>query len=46
MIKDSGISHTFLRNNWYVENELPIIGQALKLVNSFMLQEMEKQVGH
>ncbi len=30
MIKDSGISHTFLRNNWYVENELPIIGQALK----------------
>ena len=29
-IKDSGIPHTFLRNNWYVENELPIIGQALK----------------
>ncbi len=28
-IKDSGIPHTFLRNNWYVENELPIIGQAL-----------------
>ncbi|MGX2946569.1 SDR family oxidoreductase [Enterococcus alishanensis] len=28
-IKASGISHTFLRNNWYLENELSIAGAAL-----------------
>lgn len=28
-IKASGIPHTFLRNNWYLENELPIAGAAL-----------------
>lgn len=30
VIKDSGIPHTFLRNNWYLENEWPIIELALK----------------
>ncbi|WP_165005160.1 MULTISPECIES: SDR family oxidoreductase [unclassified Enterococcus] len=30
LIKQSGIKHTFLRNNWYIENELPIIEQAMK----------------
>ncbi|GAK30680.1 NmrA family protein [Weissella oryzae SG25] len=29
MIKDSGIAHTFVRNNWYLENELPLIKIAL-----------------
>lgn len=29
IIRESGIPHTFLRNNWYLENELPIIGSAL-----------------
>ena len=29
-IIESGISHTFLRNNWYLENELPLIQTALK----------------
>lgn len=29
LIEESGIAHTFLRNNWYLENELPIIGAAL-----------------
>lgn len=29
LIKDSGIAHTFLRNNWYLENEMPIIGAAM-----------------
>ncbi|MFC4770848.1 SDR family oxidoreductase [Enterococcus hermanniensis] len=29
VIEESGIAHTFLRNNWYLENEMPIIGQAL-----------------
>jgi NAD(P)H dehydrogenase (quinone) len=28
-IKEAGIAHTFLRNNWYLENEMPIIGGAL-----------------
>lgn len=26
----SGIAHTFLRNNWYIENDLPVIQAALK----------------
>ncbi|MBF8808701.1 MAG: SDR family oxidoreductase [Enterococcus lacertideformus] len=30
IIKSSGIHHTFLRNNWYLENELPLIHRALK----------------
>ncbi|MGM0294375.1 SDR family oxidoreductase [Enterococcus mundtii] len=30
IIKESGIKHTFLRNNWYLENEMPLIGVALK----------------
>ncbi|MHC9532596.1 SDR family oxidoreductase [Dellaglioa sp. L3N] len=29
LIKESGIAHTFLRNNWYLENEMPIIGGAM-----------------
>ncbi|MGX4645397.1 SDR family oxidoreductase [Holzapfeliella sp. JNUCC 80] len=29
-IKESGIAHTFLRNNWYLENELPLIQHALQ----------------
>ena len=29
LIEESGIAHTFLRNNWYLENEMPIIGAAL-----------------
>lgn len=29
IIKESNIAHTFLRNNWYLENELPIVGAAL-----------------
>ena len=28
-IEKSGIAHTFLRNNWYFENEMPIIAAAL-----------------
>ncbi|MCY7187029.1 NAD(P)H-binding protein [Streptococcus gallolyticus] len=28
-IKESGIKHTFLRNNWYLENELAFLGAAL-----------------
>lgn len=28
-IEAAGIAHTFLRNNWYLENEMPIIGGAL-----------------
>ena len=27
-IEKSGIAHTFLRNNWYFENEMPIIAAA------------------
>ena len=30
VIADSGIAHTFLRNNWYLENEWPLIELALK----------------
>lgn len=30
LIKDSGIAYTFLRNNWYLENELPLIDVAFK----------------
>ncbi|MDT2598225.1 SDR family oxidoreductase [Enterococcus hulanensis] len=29
LIEKSGIAHTFLRNNWYLENEMPISGAAL-----------------
>lgn len=29
LIEKSGIAHTFLRNNWYLENEMPIAGAAL-----------------
>lgn len=29
LIEKSGIVHTFLRNNWYLENEMPIAGAAL-----------------
>lgn len=29
-IEAAGIPHTFLRNNWYLENELPLIGAALQ----------------
>ncbi|MBC2237145.1 SDR family oxidoreductase [Listeria innocua] len=29
VIEKSGIEHTFLRNNWYFENEMPMIGGAL-----------------
>ncbi|EAG3005314.1 SDR family oxidoreductase [Listeria monocytogenes] len=29
VIEKSGIAHTFLRNNWYFENEMPMIGGAL-----------------
>lgn len=29
LIEKSGIAHTFLRNNWYLENEMPIAGTAL-----------------
>lgn len=29
LIKEAGIDHTFLRNNWYLENEMPIIEGAL-----------------
>lgn len=29
LIEESGIAHTFLRNNWYLENEMSIIGAAL-----------------
>lgn len=29
-IKESGIAHSFLRNNWYLENEMPIVGGALQ----------------
>lgn len=28
-ISQSGIAHTFLRNNWYLENELPVINAAI-----------------
>jgi NAD(P)H dehydrogenase (quinone) len=28
-IKKAGIAHTFLRNNWYLENEMPLVGSAL-----------------
>lgn len=30
LILDSGIKHTFLRNNWYLENEAGLITTALK----------------
>jgi NAD(P)H dehydrogenase (quinone) len=30
LIEEAGFPHTFLRNNWYLENELPIIANALK----------------
>lgn len=29
LIEKSGIAHTFLRNNWYLENEMPIAGATL-----------------
>ncbi|WP_339101917.1 SDR family oxidoreductase [Candidatus Enterococcus clewellii] len=29
LIEEAGITHTFLRNNWYLENEMPIVGAAL-----------------
>lgn len=29
LIEESGISHTFLRNNWYLENEMPLADAAL-----------------
>ncbi|MBO0410270.1 SDR family oxidoreductase [Enterococcus hulanensis] len=29
LIEKSGIADTFLRNNWYLENEMPIAGAAL-----------------
>lgn len=29
VINEAGIAHTFLRNNWYLENELPLIGSSL-----------------
>ncbi|UEG67901.1 SDR family oxidoreductase (plasmid) [Weissella hellenica] len=33
IISESEIAHTFLRNNWYLENEMPIIGHALSTGN-------------
>lgn len=30
ILKESRISHTFVRNNWYLENELPLVEGALK----------------
>lgn len=29
LIEKTGIPHTFLRNNWYLENELPLVEAAL-----------------
>lgn len=29
LITEAGIAHTFLRNNWYFENELPLINSSL-----------------
>lgn len=29
LIEKTGIAHTFLRNNWYLENEIPIVEAAL-----------------
>lgn len=29
LIEESGIKHTILRNNWYLENEMPLISAAL-----------------
>lgn len=29
LLKESGIAYTSLRNNWYLENELPLLSQAL-----------------
>lgn len=29
LIEKAGISHTFLRNNWYLENELPLVEAAM-----------------
>ena len=29
LIEKTGIAHTFLRNNWYLENEMPIVDAAL-----------------
>ncbi|MFV0560839.1 MAG: SDR family oxidoreductase [Enterococcus sp.] len=44
VIKESGIAHTFLRNNWYLENELPIIDAALK-TGKFAYAANEGKVG-
>lgn len=44
MIKDSGIPHTFLRNNWYLENEWPIIDLALK-TGHFIYSEGDGKTG-
>lgn len=29
IIADSGVAHTFLRNNWYLENEMPLLTAAM-----------------
>lgn len=44
IIKESGISHIFLRNNWYLENELPLIDLALKS-GQFIYSAGEGKVG-
>ncbi|MDF7627243.1 NAD(P)H-binding protein [Lactobacillaceae bacterium L1_55_11] len=30
LIEDADIDHTFLRNNWYLDNEMPVLQAALK----------------
>ncbi|OQO69778.1 NAD(P)-dependent oxidoreductase [Enterococcus villorum] len=44
MIKESNIPHTFLRNNWYLENERPLIDLALKS-GQFVYSAGEGKVG-
>ncbi|MCB5955632.1 SDR family oxidoreductase [Enterococcus sp. CWB-B31] len=44
VIKKSGLKHTILRNNWYLENELPVIGAALSS-GKFVYSAGEGKVG-
>lgn len=45
LIEKTGIAHTFLRNNWYLENEMPIVDAALNGGGKFVYAAGQGKTG-
>ena len=46
LIEESGIAHTFLRNNWYLENEAAFLAAGAKGGKLSMRAATAKLAGH